>query len=137
MIAKYKEIYCCGCSKHVEARLTDGKEVYPRRRDIFRLPFWKCDVCKNTVGCHYKTAKPTQPLGCIPTPELKKARSAIHAVLDPLWETGGMNRKELYSRIASAMEMKTYHTAQIRSVDEANKVLSIVNKIKGEVAKNE
>lgn len=130
MIAKHKEIYCCGCEKPVEARLTDGKEVYPHRRDLFRLPFWKCDICKNTVGCHHKTDKPTQPLGCIPTPELKKARSAIHVVLDPLWESGGMNRKELYAKIATAMGMKTYHTAQIRSLDEAAKVLSVVQQIK-------
>lgn len=81
-----RAIYCCGCKADVGARLTDGREIYPHRADLAALPFWKCDACGNAVGCHHKTKERTRPLGCIPTPELKTARSHIHRVLDPLWE---------------------------------------------------
>ena len=81
-------IRCCGCQKKVEARLTDGSEIYPHRKDLYSLPFWKCDVCGNFVGCHHKTKNRTRPLGCIPTPEIKNARKHIHAILDPLWQSG-------------------------------------------------
>lgn len=134
MANKNKKIYCCGCSSHVEARLTDGKEVYPHRRDLYRIPFWKCNTCGNTVGCHHKTTNPTQPLGCIPTPALKIARMEIHKILDPLWKTRGMKRSEIYSKIAKEMAISKYHTAQIRSLEEAAIALLIVKKIEsGEI----
>jgi hypothetical protein len=59
------KIYCTGCEKDVEARLTDGEERYPHRPDLYELPFWKCDTCKGYVGCHHKTKTPTKPLGVI------------------------------------------------------------------------
>lgn len=69
-----KDLYCCGCQCLVEARLTTGAEVYPHRDDLAELPFWRCDICKNWVGCHWKTADRTRPLGNIPTKEIKAAR---------------------------------------------------------------
>ena len=112
-------IYCCGCSSDVNARLTDGAEIYPHRRDLASLPFWKCDACGNFVGCHHKTKQRTAPLGCIPTPEIKEARSHIHRVLDPLWKSGRFKRRELYSKIANSLGIKEYHTAELRSVEQA------------------
>lgn len=112
------EIYCCGCEKEVDARLTDGSEIYPHRKDLYLLPFWKCDCCGNYVGCHYKTNTPTKPLGCIPTPDIAQARGAIHAVIDPLWRKRGFRRGEVYSRMSTAMG-KQFHSAEIRSVEEA------------------
>jgi hypothetical protein len=72
-------IYCCKCGGYVNARLTDGKETYPHRPDLYGLPFWRCDTCKNFVGCHHKTKERTRPLGCIPTKAIKDARKKIHA----------------------------------------------------------
>ncbi|KAB2716623.1 zinc-finger-containing protein [Brucella intermedia] len=112
-------IYCCGCSSDVNARLTDGAEIYPHRSDLARLPFWKCDACDNFVGCHHKTKQRTAPLGCIPTPEIKEARSHIHRILDPLWKSGRFKRRELYSKIANSLGIKEYHTAELRSVEQA------------------
>lgn len=65
-------IFCCGCGVDVQARLTDVAEIYPHRDDLHSLPFWRCDACGNSVGCHHKTQNPTRPLGCIPTNEIKK-----------------------------------------------------------------
>jgi hypothetical protein len=118
-------IRCCGCEKKVEARLTDGGEIYPRRPDLKSLPFWKCDACGNYVGCHHKTKNRTQPLGCIPTPEIKNARQHIHKLLDPIWQSGKMKRKELYKILSDRLGWK-YHTANIRSVEEAREVYHII-----------
>ena len=119
------QIDCCGCGAKVEARLTDGSEVYPHRKDLHSLPFWKCDTCNNFVGCHYKTRDRTRPLGCIPTPEIKRARVHIHALLDPIWKNGKMSRKKLYSKISKQIGWN-YHTAKIRSIDEARTIYKIV-----------
>ena len=111
-------IHCCGCGAHVNARLTDGSEVYPHRGDLRSIPFWICDACGNWVGCHHKTANRTAPLGCIPTPELKVARGHIHKLIDPAWMGGEIGRKQLYAEISRELG-REFHTAQIRSIDEA------------------
>ena len=118
-------IYCCGCAKKVQARLTSGAETYPHRRDLAALPFWRCDTCSNFVGCHHKTDTPTRPLGVIATPEIKSARRHIHAILDPLWKSGRMKRREIYRRIGAEIG-REYHAAAIRTIDEARRVYAIV-----------
>lgn len=123
------KIWCCGCNEHIEARLTDGKEMYPHRADLHDLPFWICDACRNFVGCHHKTANRTNPLGCIATKEIKDARIHIHALLDPAWRSGKIKRTELYKRIAKATGRKNYHTSHIRSIDEARNVYKIAKQI--------
>lgn len=123
------KLWCCGCGKDVEPRLTDGAEIYPHRSDLSDLPFWKCDACKNFVGCHHKTRNRTKPLGCIPTPEIKKARNRIHRLLDPIWREGRMPRRELYQAIATRIGIEEYHTAEIRTVEEAQKVYRTVKTI--------
>lgn len=123
-----RTIYCCGCQDEVTARLTFGTEIYPSRRDLADKPFWKCDACGNHVGCHNKTRKPTRPLGVIPTREISSARKAIHMVLDPLWMSGRYGRKELYALISGKLGWD-YHTANIRSLDEATRVYRLIEEI--------
>jgi hypothetical protein len=122
-----KLIYCCGCEHKVNARLTDGAEVYPHRNDLKHLPFWKCDACGNYVGCHHKTKNRTQPLGNIPTPELRNARNHIHKLLDPLWQSGSYKRKSLYCELSEAIGWK-YHTAKIKSLEEAREVYKLIKR---------
>jgi hypothetical protein len=126
------KIWCCSCESDVEARLTDGSEIYPHREDLYSMPFWKCDKCGNYVGCHHKTSNRTNPLGYIPTQELKAARLHIHGILDPLWKTGGMSRGSIYSIIAKGLGKDKFHTAEIKTVDEARKVYRIVKKLNEE-----
>jgi len=123
-----RQIFCTGCNDKVNARLTDGKEIYPHRRDLHCLPFWKCDTCKNYVGCHHKTNRRTKPLGVIPTPEIKRARQEIHKLIDPIWKSGRMDRNVLYKAISDQIGWN-YHTANIRSLDEAREVYRIAKKI--------
>ncbi len=121
-------IYCCGCKVKIEARLTNGAEIYPHRSDLHTLPFWKCDACQNYVGCHHKTSTPTQPLGCIPTKQIKNARQEIHKILDPIWQSGKMKRGEVYN-IITKRTGRRYHTAHIRSVEEAREIYKIVKEL--------
>ena len=122
------EIYCCGCQKDVSARLTDGAEIYPHRSDLKSLPFWRCDECGNYVGCHHKTKNRTQPLGIIPTAELMKARGHIHKLIDPIWQSGKMTRKEMYKRLSKELGWK-YHTANLKSIEEARQVYRLARLI--------
>lgn len=122
------KIYCCDCERDIDARLTDGKEIYPHRRDLYRLPFWVCDKCGNYVGCHHKTKDRTRPLGCIPTPAIKQARQEIHSIMDPLWKSGRVDRRVIYSQLSMTVGRK-YHTAEIRSMDEALLVLRVVKSL--------
>lgn len=122
---KAKDIYCCECKLKVKARLINGSEIYPHREDLHNLPFWKCDKCNNFVGCHYKTSNPTQPLGCIPNQPIKNARKHIHSILDPIWKSGKVNRKKLYKQISDHIGWN-YHTAQIRTIEEAREVYRFI-----------
>lgn len=126
--ATSKRIWCCECECDVDARLTDGREIYPHRADLQDLPFWRCDQCLNFVGCHHKTANRTAPLGCIPTPELKVVRQKLHRLIDAIWQSGRIKRLDLY-RMISAEVGWNYHTAKTRTVEEAQAVYQIVQKI--------
>ena len=117
-------LHCCGCGQDVRPRLTDGAEIYPHRADLASLPFWKCDDCGNHVGCHHKTADRTKPLGCIPTPEIRNARSHLHALIDPVWKSGKMKRGQIYAHLSKALG-RQFHTADIRTVEEAREVYRI------------
>ena len=114
-------IFCCGCGCDVEAVLVTGAEIYPHRKDLAELPFWRCPTCQNYVGCHHKTADRTRPLGNIPTQELRDIRQRIHRILDPLWETGMWQRTTLYSHLSKLIGRR-YHTAELRTIEEATKV---------------
>lgn len=135
-MAELMPIHCCACSGDVAARLTDGKEIYPHRTDLHRLPFWRCDSCGNFVGCHHKTANRTKPLGCIPTPEIKEARKRIHAEMDPIWRSGKVGRSAIYGAISAELG-REYHTAELRSMDDVAKVLAVVRRYAAPRAKQE
>lgn len=127
MEAERCSLFCCECDRDVEARLVWGDEVYPHRKDLQTLPFWQCDTCRNFVGCHHKTETPTKPLGCIPTKAIKRARQRIHAMLDPMWmnlprKERQRARQSLYAQLSTVIG-REYHTGDVRSVDEANRVL--------------
>lgn len=122
-------IYCCTCSEEVECDLVKGVELYPHRPDLHALPFWMCPTCGCYVGCHHKTKDRTRPLGVIPSNEIKNARSHIHKLLDPLWESGKIGRKELYEMLSDSLGY-TYHTAELRAIEECRKVYRLVLSIK-------
>lgn len=125
-------LYCCECQREVTARLASGWEVYPHREDLKSIPFWKCRICGNFVGCHHKTKQPTRPLGCIPNQEMKNARKHIHKILDPLWKNEIISRKDLYLKISRRIGW-SYHTAELKTIEEARRVYCIVKELAGEL----
>lgn len=125
----YKDIWCTGCKTHVRARLTSGAEMYPAREELRELPFWVHDECGAFVGTHHKTKSPLKPLGFLATPEVKKWRKMIHAVLDPLWKSGKIARGRAYREISDAFG-RNFHTAEIYDVEEGQKVYEIVRAMK-------
>ena len=120
------KIYCCECEKEVDARLTCGAEIYKHRRDLYHLSFWKCDDCGNYVGCHNNVGNKIKPLGCIPNDKIRKLRNKIHQIIDPIWKNQIMNRKSIYKKISERLGYE-YHTANLKSVEECQKVIDIVN----------
>jgi hypothetical protein len=123
-------LWCVACNQNVFAVLTDGREIYPHREDLQDLPFWKCPTCGNYVGCYHKTGNRTKPLGNIPTAELRVLRLEIHKIIDPLWKYGG-SRKFIYRKLSEALGRK-YHTAELRSVEEAKKIIEAAKSLADE-----
>lgn len=115
------KIYCCECKQEINARLTNGKEIYKHRKDLFDIPFWMCDSCKNFVGCHYKTNTNTKPLGIIANKQIRAMRIKIHTILDTLWKNNLSTRKEIYRELSKYLGYQ-YHTAAIKTEEEANKI---------------
>jgi hypothetical protein len=121
------KIFCVECKTKRKARLTNGQEIYPHRQYLNIIPFWKCDVCKNYVGCHHKALNiKTRPLGIIPNQMLRIKRQEIHNILDPIWKTKKTTRKRVYQYLSNKIG-KEYHTGDIRTVTQANRVILFLN----------
>ena len=58
-------------------------------------------------------------------PEIKNARKHIHQKLDPIWKNGNISRNQLYKKLSTILGWK-YHTANIRSIEEAREVYKAV-----------
>jgi hypothetical protein len=57
---------------------------------------------------------------------LKNARQHIHRILDPIWKQGKMPRGKVYAKLAKELGISEYHTAEIRTIEEARRVYAIV-----------
>lgn len=120
-----KSIFCIGCNKEVEAQLVLGGVIYKHRHDLNHLKFYMCVICGNYVGTHKNT---DIPLGYIPTPNIRKIRSKVHSVIDPIWKKGLISRKELYLKISNFIGYE-FHTANIKTKEEADIVLNAIKNI--------
>lgn len=118
-------IWCCGCNAEVDAESQSGLTIYPHRPDLSHKQFWQCLRCKNYVGCH---PRGNIPLGNIPTPELRRARSHIHAVLDPLWKSKRVSRGTIYGHMSRELGYE-YHTGEIRSIEDARRIFLIAKRV--------
>ena len=125
------KIFCCNCGKDVETNIVYGDTVYPHRKDLKNLKFFQCSFCLNSVGTHKDSG---EPLGVIPTAELKKRRQYIHSIMDPLWRKGIVPRKKIYRYLTEVIG-RSYHTADLRSIAETNDIIYAINKLKEKVQK--
>lgn len=123
------KIFCVECQKDIEPKLVSGAMVYPRSPKLAHDKFWMCNSCKNFIGCHKNANKnKLKPLGVIANKELKQARIKIHSVLDPIWREEKMKRGQVYAVLSKELGY-TYHTGELRSIDEARRVWKIVAEI--------
>lgn len=111
------DVDCGECG--ARTRLVDGTAVYPRRRDLVHLRFYAC-ACGAYVGVHKGTL---QPLGTPAGPETRTARSAVHAVFDPLWRdrtdvSRTVARRQAYGWLAGALSIR-FEDCHIGMMDSA------------------
>lgn len=94
------KVICPYCQKNTQ--LVTGAEVYSHRPDLSKKSFYVCWDCDARVGCHPGTIK---PLGKPAGRELRQWRSKAHAAFDPLWKRKPKKRKEMYSWLASRLNI--------------------------------
>ena len=128
------KIFCVECQKDIKPKKVSGSMVYPLSPRLAHDSFWMCNSCKNFIGCHKNANKnKTRPLGVIANKELKQARIQLHNIIDPIWQSEKMKRGSVYAVISKELGY-TYHTGELRSVDEARKVWRIVAELSNNVS---
>lgn len=128
------KIYCCKCEKERECECVGGNVIYPHRPDLANKWFYRCPECKQYIGCHPGTKN---PLGVIPTQEMKKARMIIHDLIDPLWKKGIISRGKLYRLMSKELHIKHYHTGWTRSLQQCRDVYRAATKIIRKLTEND
>lgn len=113
--------------------LTSAAEIYPHRLDLAGQWRWRCKC-----GAHCGTHPNLTPLGTPAGPETSRARSAAHAVFDPLWrrrmEISGISQKaaqgRAYKWLAEQMGMdrKDCHIGMM-TAEQARRVVEICRSI--------
>jgi len=96
------EVTCDYCQQ--PADLVTGRVLYPYREDLYQNNFWRCVPCGAYVGCHKGTNK---PLGNLANAQLRKARTATHAIFDSIWKSGECTRSEAYRWLAYELNIPT------------------------------
>lgn len=89
---------CNYCGEPTEQ--VTGQAIYPHRSDLFAKIFHRCKPCGAYAGCHPGT---TRALGPLANAETRRWRQKAHAMFDPLWKNGRMNRKAAYRALAQSL----------------------------------
>ena len=80
---------------HKEAEWVENKEIYGRNYGKSYMCYL-CRDCNAYVGCHHNSRK---ALGTMANAELRSWRVKVHSVIDPLWKSSKMPRKQVYQRL--------------------------------------
>ena len=96
------DVFCDYCG--MRAVLVTGREIYPRRPDLWKKQFWRCGPCGAHVGCHPNTES---PMGRLANAELRSWKVRVHSLFDPLWQGGSMTRPEAYRWLAEVLGITT------------------------------
>lgn len=109
---------CCD----TDADLVTGAVIYPHRRDLARLHFWRCSKCGAYTGTHVDS--PTRaPKGRLADEQLRALRIEAHAAFDPLWRQGAMSRKSAYRWAARALDKDGKFHIGWASADELRRLV--------------
>lgn len=97
-MAKKTNFKCDYCGRGTE--LVGGDVIYPHRKDLARLKFYRCAPCDAYVGTHKGTVK---PLGRVANATLRTLKQQAHVAFDPMWRDSKMSRSEAYIWLASKL----------------------------------
>lgn len=97
----------------------ENKEKYGRNFGKSYMCYY-CKEHDTYVGCHNNTR---EPLGTMAGKELREARMAVHAKIDPLWRSGGHRRSDVYRYISEKLGYQ-YHTGE-SDIETCNKILEM------------
>lgn len=114
---------CPICNK--ESKLVSGEQIYPNRKDLYNLSFYRCSNHTDYyVGCHKGT---NNALGILANREHRSWKIKCHAIFDPLWKSRKNFRKDLYCRLAHAMNIpiEQTHFGEF-SVDQLKQAYEII-----------
>lgn len=129
-----RKVFCCECNTKVRVASVRGSDIYaPCPPTIRNQKFFQCVHCGNYVGS-YRNGR---PLGVIPTRELRYARMKIHALIDPVWKAKRISRTVLYRELSLRLGVAEYHTANIRTIDEARNVYRVARALIREIESGE
>ncbi len=122
------KVVCQYCGN--DAEFVKGDVIYPHRKDLHALKFYRCEPCGAYVGVHRRNKKMgfngDEPKGILANAELRAAKIRAHAAFDPLWMQGSMDRTEAYLWLADKLCISIYdcHIGQF-NIDQCNKVAEI------------
>lgn len=91
------KVFCPYCNQL--ALWCENKVVYGCNYGKSYMCYY-CADCKAYVGCHLNTR---QPLGTMANRETRQWRIATHSLLDPLWQSGQYERREVYKLLRARL----------------------------------
>lgn len=115
-------IFCCNCNEWVNAKAVPASHVYPKRHDLQGKIYLQCPTCSGTVGAH----RDGRPLGCIPTPAVRSMRITIHDRIRGIVGDRRLTTCLVYRYLSGCIGQE-YHTGNIKSVEEADKILNLLS----------
>lgn len=94
--------------RNVTCHYCNSKAYFKSSKVIYGKCFGMVYICSNFpecdayVGVHKGTKT---PLGILANKELRELKKKCHALFDPLWKNGEMNRKEAYQYLANQLDI--------------------------------
>ncbi len=85
--------------------LVDSEIIYGRSYGLVYF----CKPCDAWVGVHKGT---TRPLGRLANAELREWKKKAHAVFDPIWKQGLLDRSQAYERLAMRLGVREIHIGE-------------------------
>lgn len=126
---------CQYCGK--DAVLVTGDKIYPHLLQLHNRKFWLCAQCKAYVGCYNKgvnitnvgKSDGTYPLGSLANAELRKWRTKVHSILNPILKTKDMRRKDIYKMLAKYLNIRISHChIALLNIEQCQNAIEFLNK---------
>ena len=112
------------------AEKVTGDVIYPHRRDLRHLIFYRCVPCDARVGTHSDSG---EPLGTLAKEELRGLRQEAHGVLDRLWRKskgGLLFRGFVYTWLQLRLNMDSTPHIGVMNEEQCREVIALAAEIK-------